>query len=85
MPLFLRWSFVAQAKVPSLLHHWPTVAQASSIVVVVRGCKVAIVVVQSRFWLFYIASEMTGGFVKLFQRDVMVEDGGDGTLATFRV
>jgi len=38
------------AKVPSSLHHRPIVAQASSIVVFVRGCKVAIVVVISRFW-----------------------------------
>jgi len=28
---------------------------------------------------------MTGGVVKLFRRDAMVEDGGDGTLAAFRV
>jgi len=28
---------------------------------------------------------MTGGVVKLFRRDAVVEDGGDGTLATFRV
>ena len=35
--------------------------------------------------LFCVAGEMNEGVVMLFRRDSVVEDGGDDTLAVFRV
>jgi len=35
--------------------------------------------------LFCVVDEMNEGVRKLFRHDAMVEDGGDDTLATFRV
>ncbi|QCD93857.1 hypothetical protein DEO72_LG5g1933 [Vigna unguiculata] len=73
-------------EVPSLLHHRSTVAQASSIVVVVvEVAEPPLSPFNLACRLFCDADEMNGGVVKLFRRDVMVEDGGDGTLAAFTV
>ncbi|QCE11567.1 hypothetical protein DEO72_LG10g2800 [Vigna unguiculata] len=74
-------------EVPSLLHHWSAIAQASSIVVV---AKVAEPPPLSRSIslvgrLFYVTNKMNRGVVKLFWCDAVVKDGGDGTLAAFKV
>ncbi|QCE04256.1 hypothetical protein DEO72_LG8g2290 [Vigna unguiculata] len=80
----------------SSLHHQSVIERASSVVRLLhccrrRGCEAAsIVVIQSRLYggeerLFCVTREMNEGVVKLFRCDVVVKDGGDDTLAAFRV
>ncbi|QCE10778.1 hypothetical protein DEO72_LG10g2010 [Vigna unguiculata] len=74
----------------SSLHHRSVVAQASSIVVVTEVAESPSLssfnpAYSGEEKLFYVAGKMNDGVMKPFRRDVVVKDGGDGTLWLMQV